>query len=181
MSGRATAAPRAVPGTSADVDVTGTGDRPRVLFVCARNAGRSALAVALAAHRGAGRIVADSAGTTPDTGPSASTVATLTELGIDASGHRPKAVTRELVAAADVVVAMKPGLDLPAVPGVRYETWTLPDPAGWDAEGIRPLRQQIDACVQALIADLTGTDPTATTDVGTVPTGTLHPGPGGTP
>ena len=28
--------------------------------------------------------------------------------------------------------------------GVRYETWPLPDPAEWDIDGIRPLRDYID-------------------------------------
>ncbi|MGY1672012.1 arsenate-mycothiol transferase ArsC [Geodermatophilus sp. SYSU D00710] len=154
--------------------------RPRVLFVCAHNAGRSVLAVALARHHAADRIEADSAGTTPDDGPSASTTATLAELGIDASGHRPSAVTADRVAAADVVVAMKPGLELPHVDGVRYETWHLPDPAGWDTEGIRPLRRQIDARVQALVADLVGTAPT-TTDAGTTPSDGTGPDLGRTP
>ena len=54
---------------------------------------------------------------------------------------------------------MKPGLDLPQVPGVRYETWSLPDPAEWDTEGIRPLREEIDRRVQALIAELTDEQP----------------------
>jgi protein-tyrosine-phosphatase len=128
--------------------------RPRLLFVCAHNAGRSALAVALARHHAADRIDADSAGTTPDDGPSASTIATLAELGIDASAHRPSAVTADRVAAADLVVAMKPGLDLPHVDGVRYETWSLPDPADWDTEGIRPLRDEIDRRVRTLISEL---------------------------
>jgi protein-tyrosine-phosphatase len=132
------------------------GHRPRVLFICAHNAGRSALAVALARHRAADRIEVDSAGTTPDSEPSASTIATLAELGIDASRHRPSAVTAERVAAADVVVAMKPGLHLPQVAGVRYETWALPDPAGWDTAGIRPLRDEIDRRVQDLLTELTG-------------------------
>jgi arsenate reductase (thioredoxin) len=132
---------------------------PRVLFVCAHNAGRSGIAVALAAHRAAGRIEVDSAGTTPDREPSATAIGTLAELSIDGTGHRPKAVTAERVAAADVVVAMKPGLDLPQVPGVRYETWSLPDPAEWDTEGIRPLREEIDRRVQALIAELTDEQP----------------------
>ncbi len=130
---------------------------PAVLFVCVHDAGRSALAVALARHRAADRIDADSAGTTPDDGPSAATVATLAELGIDASAHQPSAVTADRVAAADVVVAMKPGLELPHVDGVRYQTWSLPDPAGWDAEGIRPLRDEVDRRVKVLIAELADT------------------------
>lgn len=133
---------------------------PRVLFVCAHNAGRSALAVALAGHHAHGRVQVDSAGTDPEPGPSRATIATLAELGIDARGHRPSAVTADRVAAADVVVAMKPGLDLPQVAGVRYDTWTLPDPAGWDAEGLRPLRDEIDRRVQALLDELTSGTPT---------------------
>ncbi len=129
--------------------------RPRVLFVCTHNAGRSALGSALAHHHAAETIDVDSAGTDPDPEPSAATTATLAELGIDASTHRPSAVTPERIAAADVVVAMKPGLNLPQVDGVRYETWILPDPAYWDAEGIRPLRDEIDRRVQALLAELT--------------------------
>jgi hypothetical protein len=34
-----------------------------------------------------------------------------------------------------------------------------PDPAEWDTEGIRPLREEIDRRVQALIAELTGEQP----------------------
>jgi arsenate reductase len=134
---------------------TGDDGRPRVLFVCTHNAGRSALASALAAHHAADRLDVDSAGTDPDPRPSAATIATLAELGIDAAAHRPSAVTADRIAAADVVVAMKPGLDLPHVDGVRYETWSLPDPAGWDADGIRPLREEIDRRVRTLITELT--------------------------
>jgi arsenate reductase len=128
---------------------------PRVLFICTHNAGRSALAVALARRRAAGRVEVGSAGTNPDPQPSAATIATLAELGIDASDHRPTLVTAERIASHDVVVAMKPGLDLPEVAGVRYDTWTLPDPAGWDAVSLRPLRDEIDLRVQALLDELT--------------------------
>ena len=83
-------------------------------------------------------------------------IASLAELGIDDSALRPSKITDARVRAAAVVVAMKPGLDLPKVSGVRYETWTLPDPAGWDVDGIRGLRDDIDARVQLLLIELTG-------------------------
>jgi arsenate reductase len=127
-----------------------------VLFVCTHNAGRSALAAALARARGGDTIRVLSAGTDPDTEPSATTIASLAEIGIDDASHRPQRVTAELVASADVVVAMKPGLDLPRVDGVRYETWSLPDPAHWDVHGIRPPREHIAAQVAALVDDLAG-------------------------
>jgi arsenate reductase len=54
------------------------------------------------------------------------------------------------VATAGVVIAMKPGLHIPQVDGVRYETWALPDPTGWDVEGVRVLRDDIRRRVAAL-------------------------------
>jgi arsenate reductase len=130
-------------------------EKPTVLFVCTHNAGRSALGAALARHRAGDLIYAESAGMDPSDRPSAVTIASLAELGIDHSEHVPSRLTDARVRAADVVVAMKPGLDLPDYPGVRYETWTLPDPSGWDVDGIRRLREDIDARVQLLVAELT--------------------------
>ena len=117
--------------------------KPTVLFVCTHNAGRSALAAALARAQFADRMDAESAGVAPASEPSEVTIASLAEVGIDDSGHVPSALTPERVAAADIVVAMKLGLDIPQVDGVRYETWTLPDPHGWDVDAIRPLRDHI--------------------------------------
>lgn len=132
-----------------------TTPKPVVLFVCTHNAGRSALAAALTRHRFADVVTAESAGIDPAQQPSMATIASLAEIGIDDSDHHPSRVAESRVRAADVVVAMKPGLDLPQIPGVRYETWTLPDPSGWDVDGIRGLRDDIDARVQTLIAELT--------------------------
>jgi hypothetical protein len=39
-------------------------------------------------------------------------------------------------------------------PGKRYEEWTLTDPAGWSVAGIRPLRDEIEARVLNLLAEL---------------------------
>ena len=125
----------------------------KVLFVCTHNAGRSALAAALA--REYGRILASSAGVAPANEASPVTIASLAEIGIDDSRHQPSAVTEQRVRGADVVVAMKPGLALPQVDGVRYETWSLPDPSGWDIDGIRPLREEINRRVLTLIEELT--------------------------
>ena len=127
--------------------------KPAVLFVCTHNAGRSTLAAALA--RADGRIEASSAGVAPANEASPVTIASLAEIGIDDSRHQPSAVTDQRVREADVVVAMKPGLSLPHVHGTRYETWSLPDPSGWDIEGIRPLREEINRRVSTLIDELT--------------------------
>lgn len=123
----------------------------RLLFVCTHNAGRSPLGAALARARGAD---ASSAGIRPDSGPNPVTVASLAEIGIDDSQHLPSEVTVERVRDVNVVIAMKPGLDIPHVDGVRYEVWTLPDPNGWDVDGIRALRDDIDRRVQELLVDV---------------------------
>lgn len=132
--------------------------RPRVLFVCTHNAGRSALAAALTRARYGDRVHVESAGVAPQAAASDVTIASLAEIGIDDSTHVPSALTADRVAAADLVIAMKPGLPIPHVDGVDYQTWTLPDPDGWDVNGIRALRDDIDHRVAQLaptLADLT--------------------------
>lgn len=116
---------------------------PTLLFVCTHNAGRSALGAALARQQAGDRAVVLSAGVDPAETASAGTIASLAEMGIDDSAHVPMKVTEELVRNATVVIAMKPGLDLPQVDGVTSEAWDLPNPQGWSAEGIRPLRDHL--------------------------------------
>jgi arsenate reductase (thioredoxin) len=128
--------------------------KPMLLFVCVHNAGRSQLAAGLAALRGGDHVTVLSAGLDPDSQVSDVALASLAEAGIDRSDQTPTKLTDDLVAQADVVIALKPGLELPQHDGVRYETWLLPDPSDWDIDGIRPLRDYIDALVQRLIEDL---------------------------
>lgn len=131
-------------------------DTATVLFVCAHNAGRSQLAAGLAAHHAGATVQVLSAGTDPDEQVDPVALASLAELGIDRSDQIPTQVTDDLLARADVVVTLKPGLDLPQRPGVRYENWPLPDPQGWDLDGIRPLRDHLRSRVTQLLADLDG-------------------------
>ena len=129
-------------------------NKPTLLFVCTHNAGRSALGAALARQQAGDRAVVLSAGIAPAKATSAGTIASLAESGIDDSAHVPAEVTEELVRSATVVIAMKPGLDLPRVEGVTYETWDLPNPEGWDAAAIRPLRDHISDRVKDLLGRL---------------------------
>ena len=119
-----------------------------ILFVCVHNAGRSQLAAGLAAARAGDDVTVISAGTEPDAAVSQKVLASLAEVGIDRGGEIPQLLTAELAARADILVALKPGLDLPSHD--RVEVWPLPDPAAWDVDGIRPLRDHIDG----LVADL---------------------------
>ncbi len=128
--------------------------RPTILFVCVHNAGRSQLAAGLAASYAGDAVEILSAGTEPEAQVSPTVLESLAELGIDRSEQVPTLVTAALVERADVVVALKPGLTLPGDP--TQQVWGLPDPAGWDVEGIRPLRDHLHARVRGLVDGLLG-------------------------
>jgi len=119
----------------------------RVLFVCVQNAGRSQLAQALFERRGG---EARSAGSQPAEELHQAVVEALEEIGIDVSGRTPKALTREDVEWADLVVTMGCGDACPVIPGKHYVDWNLPDPVGLCLEEVRELRDVIDARVSEL-------------------------------
>ncbi|GAB3283271.1 arsenate-mycothiol transferase ArsC [Microbacterium lacusdiani] len=141
--------------TDTTTDARGADARPTVLFICTHNAGRSQLGAHLLDHVAGDRLRAISGGVAPAAEPSPTTVATLAELGIDASQALPRAVTAEDLATADVVVTMKPGLQLPGPVRGELVEWVFPDPASWDDAGIRGLRDDIRAAVEGLAARLT--------------------------
>jgi protein-tyrosine-phosphatase len=129
-------------------------DVPEVLFVCVHNAGRSQMAAALLEHHAAGRVAVRSAGSTPANEVNAAVVAAMAELGMDVSAERPKGLTEEAVLDADVVITMGCGDACPVLPGKRYLDWELPDPAGLSVEQVRPIRDEIDRRVRALLDEL---------------------------
>lgn len=133
---------------------------PQVLFVCVHNAGRSQMAAALLAHHAAGRVEVRSAGSAPADAINPAVREAMAEVGIDISAERPKLLTADAVEASDVVITMGCGDACPVFPGKRYVDWQLTDPAGKGVDAVRPIRYEIDARVQALLAELA---PTTTT------------------
>ena len=125
-----------------------------VLFVCVHNSGRSQMAAALLDHHAAGRVRVRSAGSAPADEINPVVRAVMAELGLDLSREFPKPLTGEAVQAADVVITMGCGDVCPVFPGKRYLDWELPDPAGLPAEEVRPIRDEIDVRVRALLAEL---------------------------
>jgi protein-tyrosine-phosphatase len=112
------------------------------------------MAAALLQHHAAGRVVVRSAGSTPADEVNPAAVAAMAELGIDVSAERPKGLTEEAVREADVVITMGCGDACPVFPGKRYLDWELPDPAGLPVEEVRPIRDEIDRRVRALLDEL---------------------------
>ena len=129
---------------------------PQVLFVCVHNAGRSQMAAALLDHHAAGRVQVRSAGSDPASALNPAVVAVMNEVGLDLSTEFPKPLTDDAVQAADVVVTMGCGDACTIYPGKRYLDWELTDPAGLAIEQVRPIRDDIDRRVRALLAELVG-------------------------
>ena len=119
----------------------------RVLFVCVENAGRSQIAQALYERRGG---EARSAGSKPAVELHEAVVEALEEVGIDVSGRTSKALDREDVEWADLVVTMGCGDACPVLPGKEYLEWNLPDAASLCLEGVRELRAVIEDRVSSL-------------------------------
>lgn len=127
---------------------------PEVLFVCVHNAGRSQMAAGLLERLGGGRVQVRSAGTEPAEEINPAVVAAMREVGVDLAGERPKRLSPQAVEAADVVITMGCGDACPVYPGKRYLDWDLPDPAGKPVEEVRPIRDEIDRRIRALLGEL---------------------------
>ena len=129
-------------------------NRPSVLFVCVHNAGRSQMAAAFLSHLSEGAIDVRSAGTQPADQINPVVVEAMREKGIDLLGQIPKVLTTEAVQESDVVITMGCGDTCPYFPGKRYLEWKLDDPAGASIAAIRPIREQIEKLVRALIEEM---------------------------
>ncbi|CAN5657657.1 arsenate reductase ArsC [soil metagenome] len=127
---------------------------PEVLFVCVHNAGRSQMAATLLERAAQGRVHVRSAGSTPANEIHEGVREVMAEIGVDLSREFPKPLTDEVVQAADVVITMGCGDSCPVYPGKRYLDWDLPDPANKPIDEVRPLREEIDRRVRALLDEL---------------------------
>jgi arsenate reductase (thioredoxin) len=132
-------------------------NKPRVLFVCVHNAGRSQMAAALLSRMAGDRIEVRSAGTEPADEINPVAVAAMAELGIDIATTAPKILTRDAVRTSDVVITMGCGDACPYFPGASYRDWKLPDPADQPLSTVRAVRDEIADRVRALIAELLST------------------------
>ncbi|MCT1368375.1 metalloregulator ArsR/SmtB family transcription factor [Rothia sp. p3-SID1597] len=129
---------------------------PQVLFICVANAGRSQLAAALTRQLSGGRVVARSAGSTPAAGLNSNVAELIRDIdGESVEELFPKPLTDDAIRAADVVITMGCGDVCPIVPGLRYEDWSVADPALASPEGVALIRDDLADRVQALLDSLT--------------------------
>ncbi len=125
-----------------------------VLFVCVHNAGRSQMAAGFLRALAGDAVEVRSAGSLPGDRVTPAAVEAMAEVGIDISAQRPKVLTTDAVEASDVVITMGCGDVCPVFPGTRYLDWQLEDPAGKGVESVRPIRDEIEVRVRALLAEL---------------------------
>ena len=130
--------------------------KPEVLFVCVHNAGRSQMAAAFLIHHSKGAVSVRSAGTAPAESINPAVIEAMQEKGIDllAMGAKPKILESEIVKGSDYVITMGCGDECPFFPGVSYLDWALEDPAGKGVESVRPIRDEIESRVLALIEQI---------------------------
>ena len=133
----------------------------KVLFVCTGNAARSQIAEALLNQKGLGRFAAASAGAKRASRVHPLTLEILQEVGIDWSGHEPRAVAGLEREPWDLVITVcDPAREacLVFLGQTAVAHWGLPDPT--DVEGderamrdaFRATLQDIDRRIDRLLA-----------------------------
>ena len=127
---------------------------PTVLFVCIHNAGRSQMAAGYMRTLSNGAVEVLSGGSEPGDRINPTAIAAMAEEGIDISQAVPALMTTEQVRESDAVITMGCGDVCPIFPGKRYEDWSLTDPKGKSLDEVRPIRDDIKARVEALLAEL---------------------------
>jgi arsenate reductase len=128
--------------------------KPAVLFLCTHNAGRSQMAMGFFKHLAGARADVYSGGSEPADELHPAVVAAMAEKRIDITIEEPKRWTMDMLEAVDVVITMGCGDSCPVLPGRRYEDWVLDDPAGQSLAAIRPIRDEIEQRVCALLDQL---------------------------
>jgi arsenate reductase len=128
--------------------------KPVVLFLCVHNAGKSQMALGFFDKFAGDRAIAWSGGSEPGNSLNQYSVEAMGEVGIDITGEFPKPWTEETLRAADVIVTMGCGDACPVYPGKRYLDWDIDALPGTSIENVRPVRDEIERRVRALLQDL---------------------------
>jgi protein-tyrosine-phosphatase len=129
-------------------------DADLVVFLCVHNAGRSQMAAALMERYADGALRVRSGGSDPADAVNPAVVEAMAEMDVDLSTQTPRRWTMEDLDEAEVIVTMGCGDECPLIPGKRYIDWQLDDPAGKSVDEVRPIRDEIDERVRALLNEL---------------------------
>lgn len=141
-------------GRPTEADSAKSGPRPAVLFLCVQNAGRSQMAAAWLEHLAGDAVDVYSGGSQPGSEVHPVAIEAMAEVGIDISSCFPKPWTDEIVSAADIIITMGCGDVCPVYPAKRYQDWAVSDPKDLGVEAVRPIRDDIESRVRALLGEL---------------------------
>jgi arsenate-mycothiol transferase len=100
-------------------------DKPSVLFVCVKNAGKSQMAAGPMSKIAGDAMQVYSAGTKPGTAIKTLSVQALHEVDVDITANTPKPVDPQLIYAVDVVVTLGREAHIEPVPGTQFENQLL--------------------------------------------------------
>ena len=120
--------------------------KPRLLFVCVENAGRSQIAEAVAKSMG---YEAKSAGTMPARRINETVVEVMKEIGMDIGKNSPQLLTDDMINWADITVTMGCSVEdvcpapLLAKMHKKLIEWNIADPAGKPIDEVRAIRDEI--------------------------------------
>ncbi len=134
--------------------------KPRVLFVCVKNGGKSQMAAALLRLRAGDAIEIHSAGTTPGTAINDLSAQSVAEVGADMSGQAPTAINPDILRRVDRVVVLSRDAVVEPALGMTgtIETWDTDEPSTRGIDGLermRRVRDDIDDRVRKLATELT--------------------------
>ena len=127
--------------------------RPKLLFVCVENAGRSQMAEAFARRKG---FQAESAGTQPAVSVNPAVVEAMAEKAFNFAFKKPKILTIQMIDDADVVITMGCSVEKvcprPMLERMNKKLvdWGLEDPKGKPLPEVRRIRNEIERRVEEL-------------------------------
>ncbi|MEX3756274.1 low molecular weight phosphatase family protein [Mycobacteroides abscessus] len=129
-----------------------------MLFVCARNGGKSQMAAGLMKKEAGDLIDTYSAGTDPGEAINQLSAESLLEVGVDITSEHPKPIDPDRLHAVDRVVVLGREAKIAAADGIQLEYWDTYEPSERGIEGIermRLVRDDIAARIQQLATDMT--------------------------
>ena len=115
-------------------------DKPSVLFVCVKNAGKSQMAAGLMRQIVGDTIDVHSAGTNPGTAINTLSAEALAEVGVDITGEKPKPIDPQILRDVDVVITLGREARVEPVSGIRIENWDTDEPSERGIDGIERMR-----------------------------------------
>jgi len=149
------------PGAAEEIDqVVGRllepfSQRTPVLFACRENSCRSQMAAAFAQYLAGDRLEVLSGGSRPAGEVNPDMVRVMQEKNIDMAYRKPRSLQAALeMASPKIIVTMGCSEQCPAVAGARHLDWDVLDPARQPVDTMRRIRDDIEARVKALIAEI---------------------------